>query len=178
MAIVVVAMTLVGMLCAVNLILTVGVIKRLREHSGLLSGMSGPPTIPVGKEIGGFLTSTVDGELLSDGLMSDDSLVAFFSPGCGPCKTTVPAFVEYARKLPGGRDRLLAVVVGDPDEAAGFVGDLNPVTRVVVENAEGALSTAFKTKAYPTLVRVGTRADGRLVVTANDVNLGHPVTTA
>ena len=59
MPVVLAALVIVGMLCALNLILTLGVIKRLREHAALLAG--GPPTIAVGEAIGEFSARTVQG---------------------------------------------------------------------------------------------------------------------
>lgn len=170
------ALLLVGALCALDLILTLGVIKRLREHTDLLanSGGMGAPALAAGEEVGAFTATTMDGEPLTGEQLAEDTLVAFFSPTCGPCKETMPKFVQYAPTVPGGRDRVLAVVVGEPDEAAGPVGALSPVARVVVENVDGALGEAFKVKAYPTVLKVGRGGDGRLVVRSNAVDLSRP----
>ncbi len=77
MPVVLAALVIVGMLCALNLILTLGVIKRLREHAALLAG--GPPTIAVGEAIGEFSVRTVHGDPLSDRSLGDETLVAFVS---------------------------------------------------------------------------------------------------
>ncbi|MEQ4301017.1 redoxin domain-containing protein [Plantactinospora sp. B6F1] len=172
------ALVITGLLCVLNLILTLGVIKRLREHTELLSTIAqGPPAIEVGQVVGEFETTTVDHEALTRDALTGDTLVAFFSPTCGPCKEKLPKFVEHVRALPG-RDRSLAVVVGDRDQAQAFVADLRPVTRVVVEAGDGALSSAFRARAYPTLLRVGRDDAGRLVVTANKVEVDQPATLA
>ncbi|MFI0813384.1 TlpA family protein disulfide reductase [Streptomyces echinatus] len=167
-----VAVVFVGLLGALNLILMIGVIKRLREHTERLSAFS-PQTsdIEVGTEITAFRAVTVDDEPLTLESLGDDTLVAFFSPSCGPCKTTLPSFVAHARSLPGGRNRVLATVVGDTDAAEQFVAELKPVARVVVEPPAGTVSTAFGARAYPTLLRVGRGDGGRLVVTASRVDL-------
>lgn len=98
-------------------------------------------------------------------------MVAFFSPTCRPCQEKLPRFVEYARSLPDGRNRTLAVVVGEAERAASFVDVLSPVTRVVVEDRDGAVASAFEVKAYPTIVRVAPDEEHRLVVTADQVDL-------
>ena len=170
-----------GILSALNLILTLGVIRRLREHSELFSAIRsrpGPPAGPtVGAEIGAFHASTVDGEELTAERVTDETLVAFFSPGCRPCNEKLPQFVSYARTIPGGRDRVLVTVVGDHQEAGPFVTDLSPVARVVVEDVDGPLGRAFGVVSYPMALWVAPGDDGRLVVTADEIKMDQPVAT-
>lgn len=68
-----------------NLVLTVGVIRRLREHTEQLSrvALSSPdPILHVGDRVGDFAVTTTDGEQLSDDRFTGRTLVGFFSPGC------------------------------------------------------------------------------------------------
>lgn len=175
MAVLIAVVVLVGFIAFVDLVLTLGVVKRLREHTELLAGAGGmPETVAVGAEVGDFTATSVDGEMVSSALTPADTVVAFFSPTCQPCKEKLPKFTEYARSLPGGRDRALAVVVGSAEEGAEFIERLSPVARVVAENREGPLHTAFGTAAYPTLLRVTTEDDGRLVVAENHIELDRP----
>lgn len=168
---------LVGMLCTLDLVLTLGVIKRLREHTALLTKRGGgPPSIEKGEEVGRFATATADGETLTPELIADDTLVAFFSTTCGPCKAKLPRFVESARAKAGGRDRVLAVVAGD--EPTAFVDQLGPVARVVAEGVDGPLSTAFKVQVYPVLLKVGREGDGRLIATAVGIDIDELATVA
>lgn len=162
----------VGLLCALDLILTLGVVKRLREHTELLSAVSGPPpALAVGDEVGAFSAATVDGEPVSREALADGTLVGFFSPSCRPCREKLPDFVRLARS--GGRSRTLAVVVGDAEEAVPFVTELRSVARVVVEQSSAEpVGAAFKAAAYPTVLRVGADDDGRLVVRQDRVDLG------
>ncbi|MFI6984263.1 TlpA disulfide reductase family protein [Embleya sp. NPDC050154] len=177
MPLLIAALTLVGSLCLLNLILTVGVIKRLREHTEMLANVGGAgngrASITVGEEVGDFTASTVDGEQLARDLLVGETLVAFFSPTCKPCKEKLPKFLDFAATLPGGRDRVLATVVGDTEASAALVAELTPVARVIVEEYDGALSAAFQAKAYPTLLMVARDGAGRLVVTEDEVRLGH-----
>jgi thiol-disulfide isomerase/thioredoxin len=178
MSYVIAALVLVGLLCAFQLLLTVGVIKRLREHTELLAAVDSsprPPAIKVGEEVGPFATTTVNGEPVSRDWLSGDTLVGFFTPNCGPCAKRLPEFVEYARVLPGGRARVLATVVtDDPAEAAAYVADLSPVAHVIVEDSDGPLTRAFRVSAFPTVAMVAPGPDGRVLVTADRVRLDQP----
>jgi thiol-disulfide isomerase/thioredoxin len=172
MSVLAAAVVLLGLLCLVNLLFTVGVVRRLRSYEHRLANSAGaPPVLGVGERIGEFATTTVDGEPLSHELLDTETVVAFFSPDCAPCRTKLPTFVDYARTLPAGR--AVATVVGSAADAAGFVEQLSPVARVVVEEPDAAMGTAFHVRAFPTLLRVA-RGDRGLVVTANDVRLGQP----
>ncbi|MFD2416586.1 TlpA family protein disulfide reductase [Amycolatopsis pigmentata] len=171
------AVILVGLLCAFDLLLTLGVIKRLREHTELLSAAESAPPAPiaVGSEVEDFHVTTVDGESLRADMFDGETLVAFFSPSCGPCQERLPKFVEYAGARPGGRDRALAIVIGDEAQTAAPVAALSPVARVVVEDPDGALANAFEVNAYPTVLMITPNEAGRIVVTDNQVRFDQPL---
>jgi thiol-disulfide isomerase/thioredoxin len=171
------AVILVGLLCLLSLLLTVGVIKRLRDHTAILAAMRAMAGIEVGDEVGEFQVVSVDGEPLSRESLGEDSLVAFFAPHCKPCAVAVPEFIRHAEASPGHRGERLAVVVGEPEESAAMAAELRQVARVVVEQPLGALSTAFRTSATPTVLRVGTDRSGRQVVKADRVTLTAPVSS-
>ncbi|MEO3926248.1 hypothetical protein ABGB07_20600 [Micromonosporaceae bacterium B7E4] len=164
---------LVGFLCILNLILTFGVMRRLREHTDLLARRH-EPTVEVGTEIAEFTASTADGEPIADDLISEETVVAFFTPGCTSCLDKLPKLVAHARTL--GRERVLAVIVGTADAAAPLVTALRPVALVVVEEEGhgGPLTSAFMVRAYPTLMSVAPGRAGRLVVSASTVDLDRP----
>ncbi|MGK5545357.1 TlpA family protein disulfide reductase [Streptomyces sp. URMC 127] len=184
MPVLIAAVVLVGLLCTLDLILTLGVIKRLREHTALMSKMAEtsppgrPPVIKVGEEVGEFSAVTVDGEVLTRASLSGDTLVAFFSPSCGPCHEMLPKFAEYARTVPGGREQVLAVVVGTPGRAEGQVAGLASVARVVVQDTDTALTDAFQVFGFPTLLQVTSGDAGVPVIARNSVNLDAPVVAA
>jgi len=170
---------LVGLLCVLDLLLTLGVIKRLREHTELLSAADNAPSaLAVNSEVADFHVATVDGELLRSEMLDGETLVAFFSPSCGPCQERLPEFVEYARAWPGGRDRTLVVVVGEEAEAVAPVAALSPVARVAVEGPDGALASAFEVNAYPTVLMIAQNETGQLVVKANQVRFDQPLAAA
>jgi hypothetical protein len=151
------AVTVVGLLCLVDLLLTFGVIRRLREHSAALAGQSGgsalEPMLEVGETVGDFVTTTVDGEPILRAFVEQETIVGFLSPGCPPCRRRLPQFVEAVRTA--GRDRVLAVLTDTTEEeAAEMTAALSPVARVVVEADDGALTKAFGVTAFPAFCRI------------------------
>ncbi|WP_245642122.1 TlpA disulfide reductase family protein [Nonomuraea candida] len=171
-------MILVGALCLLDLLLTLGVIRRLREHDAHLRSLlprgdrppAGPP-VPVarGERVGDFLATTVDGEPVSRDLLTGETLVAFFSPGCTTCKGKLPEFAAYVRDLPGGRDQVIAVVADERAEIGEMSRTLAPLARVVVEEFDGELSRAFGVDAFPAHFVVD--GSGTLLATAPDLAL-------
>ena len=142
--------------CALNLILTLAVIRRLGVHSNTLRelrtfGGNGPSDllVPAGSAVGPFTTTTHDGEPLSNELLAGDTLVGFFSPGCGACEARLPDFVDYARTFGGEGGGVVAVAVGHGDEVVPYVRELSAVARVVTEEADGPVAQAFALQAFP-----------------------------
>ncbi|MCX4680166.1 peroxiredoxin family protein [Streptomyces sp. NBC_01433] len=122
-----VAILAVGALALVNLVLTVGVVRRLREHSDLLErapvpavgmpeGMSG--IAAVGTPIPSFTAGPPDSPV-TDRDLADGTLVAFFSPTCAPCRDKLPGFAARYADRPEEARRVLAVVVGDSGDSHG-----------------------------------------------------------
>ena len=151
------AVAIVGALCVLDLVLTLGVIRRLRDHTERLSTMVGAGDgphdpdmmLPKGSTVDGFSAVTVDGEAVALELIDGPTLVGFFSPTCEPCKEHAPQFTEFAAAMPGGRSRVLAVVVGEGAAAEEFAGTLAGAARVVVEPNRGPLSRAFRVDGFP-----------------------------
>ncbi|MGW0988731.1 redoxin domain-containing protein [Streptomyces sp. NPDC002486] len=148
-----VALVAVAALCTLDLLLTVAVLRRLRDrvHDAPAADSGG---IPVGAAVGSFTTRCTDGTPLTESDLTDGALVAFFTTGCPPCRTELPAFVEEAGAL-NGRRQVIAVVVspgGTPDETAEAVSmtrHLSPVARVLTETPDGPCTSAFGVTAFP-----------------------------
>jgi hypothetical protein len=162
------ATALVGAVALTNLLLTFGVIRRLREHTELLSrsgGSAGAPgrlVRPAGARVDEFVAHTVDGEPVGRDLLRGQTLIGFFSPGCRACEERMPAFVTLARALPGGRSRVLAVIVGPSEEAAAYRERVAPVARVVVqEEFDGPLTQALDVVGFPAFALVA--EDGEIL---------------
>ncbi|MEU2281571.1 hypothetical protein ABZ614_06290 [Streptomyces sp. NPDC013178] len=162
------AFVLMAVLCLLNLLLTVGVIKRLREHTEIIAPIRQQAGIRTGDEVGDFNVLSVDGEPLGRASLTHDSVVAFFAPDCRPCKALVPEFIRWAEADENDRAHRIAVVIGDASASGELVAMLRPVAHVVVEEPLGTVSTAFRTSATPTVLRVGT-VRGRTVVTSDRV---------
>jgi hypothetical protein len=165
------AVLAVGVLGLLNLLLTVGVVRRLRQLTAAPGAL--PPGLhdalpPVGSTVADFSTTTVDGMTVSRHDLDDGTLVGFFSLGCDACVPAVPAFTTAARTFPGGASRVIAVVAGTGEARAAMLDALTPVARVVVEppGAAGMVS-AFGVTSFPAATLVD--ADGRIRWSGPDV---------
>ncbi|MEU4231457.1 hypothetical protein AB0F17_44790 [Nonomuraea sp. NPDC026600] len=70
-----------------NLVLMLGVIRRLRDHTQRLDGLyerTGSPAtgLEAGEVVGEFETTTNEGETLSAASLGERTLIGFFSPSC------------------------------------------------------------------------------------------------
>ncbi|TDD21523.1 TlpA family protein disulfide reductase [Nonomuraea diastatica] len=161
------AVVLVGLLSMVNLLLTVGVIRRLRQQA-VRQDFDEPMTrggLAPGERIPEFAATTTKGEPISGELLGGPAMVGFFSAGCRPCKDLLPLFVERARQTP---DAVLAVVTAGSDEdPAPYVEQLAQVASVVSEEPQGPVQSAFKVAGYPTVFLIdadGTVADSDYIM--------------
>ncbi|GLX04276.1 hypothetical protein [Microbispora sp. NBRC 16548] len=154
----------VGVLCLIDLVLTVGVIRRLRAHEEMLSArpVASPSIVlPPGATIGGFSAVSTDGVHVSDETLTEPVLVGVFSPGCSACHDRLPQFAERARSFPGGRGNVLAVLVGTEEEVADERRTLEPVALVLIEEYGTGLTKALQVNGFPSLALVDVR--GRIV---------------
>lgn len=162
-----IAMVLIGLIASANLLLTFGVIRRLREHTTEISSLrrqgsdlGNDVAAPAGTAVARFTATDDEGRSVGAEIPTGRWLVGFFSPDCTPCKERLPEFVRYASQRQGGREGVLAVVVASPAESAEVAGQLRPVARVVVESEEGAIQQAFGVKGFPAFVLI---EDGHVV---------------
>jgi hypothetical protein len=176
----VVAVAVVGAVAALNLLLTLGVIRRLREHTETLATLAaggglGPAPdlmLPAGQRPAEFHTETVDGAEVSLASLATPALLGFFSLHCEPCREWAPRFVAAARQLPHGRSQALAVVVGEGAGISDEVAELRSVAQVVVEPDNGPVSRAFGVKGWPALCRLD--QDGTITTTDRHAALAAP----
>ncbi|MET7962629.1 hypothetical protein ABZ356_22540 [Micromonospora zamorensis] len=152
MALLTVAVVLVAALGLLNLVLLLGVVRRLREHSDLLSDQQGQPPavmLEVGSIPGDFISTTVDGRVLSRADLPPMTLVAFLSPSCEHCEEQLPVLVDRARTMPGGAEHVWIVVVGKGPETQPYAERFTGLATVFVEPGTGALPLAFGVKGFP-----------------------------
>ena len=150
------AVMLIGAICLVDLLLTVGVIRRLRQHADLLSKLPGVgyelpegPPLAAGTRPADFTATTTAGETVTPASLGAQTVLGFFMSQCQPCSELLPKFMRYAAELPASHPRPLAVVVGDDAQAAEYAERLGEVARVVAEPMLGPVSTAFSVQGFP-----------------------------
>ena len=139
---------------AANLLLTFGVIRKLREHDSLLAGTASgrsDATAPAGATVAAVTATTVDGLAVSSRHAGGTLLVGFFSPGCEPCEERIPEFIRYHERT---GVEALAIVVGDEAEGRSHLTNLAGHVDVVVEPRDGTFATAFQVTSYPALCLV------------------------
>uniref|UniRef100_UPI0010414060 TlpA family protein disulfide reductase n=1 Tax=Actinomadura roseirufa TaxID=2094049 RepID=UPI0010414060 len=156
------AVVLLGLLAVLNLLLTLALIRRLKSdeaasgHGGH-GGDTGPPVLlKPGSRPADVMALTTADEPVSTETLS--GVVGFFSANCEPCHDLAPRLAEHARAV--GREKVLAVVAGDDP---GLVALLAGSVRVVVEDFQGPVSTAFKNEWTPALYLLAD--DQRVVAT-------------
>jgi len=147
---------IIGLLCLVNIALTLAVVRRQNEQSRLLtqavSDRGEPAALEVlpGDQVGDFAATTTDGRAMSRTDLRGSTLVAFMAPGCPSCEYSLPEFVSRAAGAPRGRDQVLAVVLGTSLGAGPMRDMLTPVAHVLTEEQErGPLARAFGVAALP-----------------------------
>jgi hypothetical protein len=166
------AVVLVGAVSAVNLVLVLAVVRRLREGAGEPGpghprGPAPRPVLPPGARPGPFQTATDDGEPVGSEPLAG-CLVGFFTPQCPLCHERLPDFVAYARRAGLRRTAVLAVLVGEPEQTAALRDDLAPVARIVHEpHGGGPLYRAFAVTGLPAYCLLD--ADGVIVASGTDL---------
>ena len=162
------AVGVLSLVCFANTLLTLGVVRRLREQRHPAEADGGGLARP-GMVVGTFAVETVAGDRVDRDMLTSGTVVAFFAPGCTPCHQRLPHFVREMARMPGGRDDVLAVVVGGRDEAEAMVDSLSPVAHVVVEPAIGPVANAFDTTGFPAIYLI--EPDGHIGTAGHDVPL-------
>ncbi|MET9803636.1 hypothetical protein [Streptomyces sp. NPDC006368] len=149
-----IALVVVAALCALDLMLTLAVLRRLRDRPSAAPVLTEEGGIAVGAVVEPFATRCSEGVRLTEGDLTDGAVVSFFTPGCQPCRDKLPGFIEKATALHGRRQVIAVVVSGSgerqhEDEARAMAERLAAVARVVREEPDGPCTTAFGVRAFP-----------------------------
>lgn len=153
-------LVLVGAIGLLNLLLLVGVLARLKDHTATIEELAGgrdshEGVAKPGTTIGEFDAIAVDGSVIGRHDLERGDVVAFFSPTCGPCIERVPQFATYASQLARTGATVVAVVVGDPGQAREMIETLTPGALVVTAARPDPIVTAFEASGYPAIYLVG-----------------------
>ncbi|GAA0932482.1 TlpA family protein disulfide reductase [Virgisporangium aurantiacum] len=174
---------LVGVLIVivlVDLLLTFGVVRRLREHTTRLAELqNGPggvlPGLRPGDAVPDFpsVSTTAGGTLSPAALRNRTSLVAFHSIGCGACEQDAPALADRLRvEAERGVPAFVVVATqgadGDAEHIRELAETMDGLAGVVGEHPGGPVQQAFDVGGYPTYFVVG--HDGRVVSTSPRVS--------
>ncbi len=159
----------VGVLCLLDLVLTLGVVRRLREHTTIISsagwgGEEAPIGLTAGEMPSEFAAVTADGAEIKG--PAELSVIAFFSTSCSLCPKRVPAFVNYVRSRSVRPQEVLAIVTGDNGKSAAYYPDLAAVGQVATEPDNGPVYEAFGVTGFPAFFVLG--ADGAVVASGYD----------
>lgn len=158
---------IIGFLTLLNTFLTVGVIRRLRDHEQRLAeGNPGgdrhaapPAMIARGETPADFSATTVDGVVVTRDARPAPGLVAFFTTTCGACKEQAPAFVEYLKNTlteKFDKDRVLIVIGGDGgDQSADFASQFSGLAHLVIESTGSGVAEAYDVSVYPSFAITG-----------------------
>jgi hypothetical protein len=151
MAILSAAVALVAALCVLDLLLTFGVIRRLRQHAESFGGVSAQAPavfgLAPGERVAAFSAVALDGAAIS--AASELRVAGFFAAGCSACPAQVGPFTEYLASHEVGEDYGLAVVVAPRDEPPAYLDRLRRAGRVCVVDADSELLAAFKVGGFP-----------------------------
>lgn len=154
------AVVFVGLLCAIDLLLTLAVIRRLGDHDRRLAVLRPPhPPFPsAGTPLGAFAATSTDGQTVS---LDEPTVVAVFSTACSACTERLPEFGSFLETAQPART--LVLVVGERAEAEEFATGLPGSLPVVIEPRNGPMSKALRVPAFPSFYLV---ADGTIAAAA------------
>lgn len=153
------AVVVLAVLCLFNLVLSFGIIRRLRQHTELLNRPGAGPAVsdhvlPVGATVPEFSVVTIDGTEVGSATVNQAGLVGFFSSTCPACKERLPDFLSAVPRFADQGWRVLAAVVGSGADRDTLIASLRDRVDVVAEELDGELTKAFSVTGYPAFVLV------------------------
>lgn len=150
------AVVLFSAIATLNLLLTLAVIRKLRQ-----SPPAGPklapdpdlPELPAGSPVPAFHAEAVSGRAVSDKSQNgSEAVYAFFDSGCSSCRPTIPRLIDYAKRHGLAPDQVVAVVGGEPADADEYVSALDGRATVILEETLGPVAAAFSIHSFPAFV--------------------------
>ncbi|MGI5168088.1 TlpA family protein disulfide reductase [Spirillospora sp. CA-253888] len=149
-------LTLVGLLAALNLLFTYGLVRRLQEYEQRLAALGpaapgqSPGSPAQGSAVPEFHAVTIDGrEVDRATLAKGDGQIAFFDTDCAPCRERMPGFADFTAELRS--TPIVVVIAGAGAEAARWAARFGDHVLVVVEERP-ELARAFGVDGFPTML--------------------------
>jgi hypothetical protein len=151
------AVVLAGVVAGLNLVLTLGVIRRLKDHEQCLAdagtgGGDAPAAVPApGTAVPEFAAVTTGGGRVTNDELGGGAYVGFFSVGCPPCAEQLPEFVRLLRGL-NGEPALVVIESRTLEDAAAFLAVADGLP-VVVDTGDG-LCRRFGVTRFPSMLHL------------------------
>ncbi|MFI6574677.1 TlpA family protein disulfide reductase [Nocardiopsis sp. NPDC050513] len=171
MGILIAAVVLLTALTLFNLLLTMALVRRLRQLESSPGGGPSVPSpdledVPAGTPVPEFTAQSTDGVTVSSAdRLGGMALYAFFDTACGSCKEQLQPLVDFARQVGLSREQVIAFV-GDPrGEARTYTSVLEGHVTVVMQKVHDDVGQAFSLTGIPAFVF----ADARGVVVRSAV---------
>jgi thiol-disulfide isomerase/thioredoxin len=181
MAILAAAVILLAALVILDLVLSGAVIRRMRVYESVHNAPPDRGGLPDGSAVPEFSASTADGDTFAAAdLVGARTLLAFFATSCRHCVAAAPALADRAAQLGAEGVGVVPVLTLDEvGEIEGAAEDMRAVLAkagtLITEPRPGPVVTAFRVKATPSYVLVG--SDGRVLTSGYSVDecLASPV---
>jgi hypothetical protein len=171
MLVLVAAVIVVGALCLLDLVLTFGVIRRLREHTELLLRERHAPaerpviSLATGEAPAPFTAMTADGTAVAG--PSGLRLTGFFAAWCSSCPESVAPFIEYVQANRLAKEDVLTVLLTDDNGPPSYIGRLAEVAQVSVQSdADNLVNKAFAVSGFPAFCLLD--ADGAVLASGHE----------
>ncbi len=164
----VVTVVLLAVLVVANMLLTWGMLRRLRAlQEQIAAGVAVPPGngLHAGDEVPDFSATTPAGATVTrDDVLRGETVLVFMSPHCEACETHLPSV-----RLLGRDAAVVAVIDGDLAESAHLLDGLQGEIPVVLAPREATdMLERYRVTTYPSSYVVG--ADGRITACHHDLD--------
>lgn len=182
MPVLVAAFAVLTVLVLLNLLLTFGVIRKLREHAQALAPVVPRTTLTPGAPVPDFAAPTDRGDVVSNATFrGTGGLVAFLAPDCPACAEQLPAVRSRLAEAASGPGAVVVVLTrmhpapsgpsaagataAETAELIEALGVAGGPALIVREPLDGPAQTAFQVAAFPAFYLVD--GDGRVEVATN-----------
>lgn len=163
---------LLAVLVVANMLLTWGMLRRLRALQEQVVAGTGPAPengLHPGDEAPDFAALTTGGSTVTrDEVVRGETVLVFLSPHCEACETHLPSVRLLARGA-GGSPAAIAVIDGTREESGHLVDGLEgDVPVLFAPRGSTDLLDRYQVNTYPSSYVVG--ADGRITASLLDLD--------